>query len=107
MGPLWAEILEHITPVIEDDADREDRAPPPAKLAVYSGFDHTIMQVLSSLGPDVWDGKEWPAYTSMILIEVSEWHNAVFGQELYQSDFFVDDPNSLFHCLVFLHVMNI
>lgn len=72
MGPLWAEILEHITPVIEDEAEREDRAPPPAKLAVYSGFDHTIMQVLSSLGPHVWEGKDWPAYASMILIEVNE-----------------------------------
>ena len=38
--------------------------------AIYSGHDSTVMQVLSALGPNVWDGSEWPAYASMILIEV-------------------------------------
>ena len=32
----------------------------------------TIMQLLASLGEDVWDGLVWPPYASMLLIEVSE-----------------------------------
>jgi hypothetical protein len=71
MGPLWAEILDHITPVLNDEEDNDDRVRPPAKLAVYSGYDSTIMQLLSTLGPNVWNGTEWPPYASMMLIEVS------------------------------------
>ena len=70
MGPLWAEIMDHILPVVNDDSNTNDRTRPPAKLAVYSGHDTTIMAILSSLGPKVWSGKEWPPYASMILIEV-------------------------------------
>jgi hypothetical protein len=68
MGPLWAEILDHITPVLNDEVDTEDRVRPPAKLAIYSGYDSTIMQLLATLG--AWDGTEWPPYASMVLIEV-------------------------------------
>jgi hypothetical protein len=71
MGPLWAKILDHITPVLNGEEDKEDRVRPPAKLAVYSGYDSTIMQLLSTLGPNVWNGTEWPPYASMMLIEVS------------------------------------
>ena len=71
MGPLFADILDHWTPVLMlKDFDGAAMERPPAKLAVYSGYDSTIMQVLSTLGPDVWDGTEWPPYASMILIEV-------------------------------------
>jgi hypothetical protein len=68
MGPLWAEILDHITPVLNDESETEDRVRPPAKLAIYSGYDSTIMQLLATLG--AWNGTEWPPYASMVLIEV-------------------------------------
>jgi hypothetical protein len=69
MGPLWAEIMDHILPVVNED--QEDRGRPPAKLAIYSGHDTTIMMILESLGSKVKANIEWPPYASMILIEVS------------------------------------
>lgn len=66
MGPLWAEILDHIDPVLNEES--EDRPRPPAKLAIYSGYDSTIMEVLASLG--AWAGEVWPPYASMVLLEV-------------------------------------
>lgn len=68
MGPLWAEIMDHILPVVNEDEG--DRGRPPAKLAIYSGHDTTIMMILESLGSKV-KAIEWPPYASMILIEVS------------------------------------
>lgn len=65
MGPMWAEILANIEPIIHAD----DRGPPPNRLALFSGHDTTILPLLISLGPDVWDG-EWPPYASMMIIEV-------------------------------------
>jgi hypothetical protein len=65
MGPLWAEILTNIRPVI----DANDRTPPPNRLALFSGHDTTILPLLVSLGPNVWDGK-WSPYASMMIIEV-------------------------------------
>lgn len=69
IGPLWAEILDHITPVVgQTGSKRVD----PARMAVYSGYDTTIMQLLSSLGEEVWDGLVWPPYASMLLIEIHQ-----------------------------------
>ena len=73
MGPLFAEIFDHIVPVVNDDEEKEDRGRPPAKLAIYSGHDSTIIKVLSALGPEVWKGDVWPPYASMILIEVRKY----------------------------------
>jgi hypothetical protein len=70
MGPLWAEIMDHILPVVNEDQEDADRGRPPAKLAIYSGHDTTIMMILESLGSKV-KAIEWPPYASMILIEVS------------------------------------
>lgn len=68
MGPLWAEIMDHINPVLADEMETQDRPRPPAKLAIYSGYDSTIMEVLASLG--AWEGNHWPPYASMVLLEV-------------------------------------
>jgi hypothetical protein len=70
MGPFFAELMEHILPVVNEEAQYEDRVRPPAKLAIYSGHDSTLAGVLSSLGPRVWNGSEPIAYASMMLIEV-------------------------------------
>jgi len=45
---------------------------PGSKLSLYSAHDSTLMALLASLGPKVWDGTEWPAYASMFLIELYE-----------------------------------
>lgn len=63
MGPLWAEIMDNIRPIIS----KQD--PPPNKLALVSAHDTTLAPLLVSLGPHVWDG-QWPPYASMIIIEV-------------------------------------
>lgn len=68
MGPLWAEIMDHVMPVINNQ--NEDRPRTPAKLALYSGYDSTIMEILASLG--AWEGSEWPPYASMVIIEIHE-----------------------------------
>ena len=62
-GPLWAEILSNINPIIEE----RDRIPP-EKLAIISGHDDTISPLMASLG--IWDKSQWPAYASMLIIEV-------------------------------------
>jgi hypothetical protein len=41
MGPLWAEIMDHIMPVVSDTSEQDDQRPP-SKLAVYSGHDSTV-----------------------------------------------------------------
>lgn len=65
MGPLWSEILENIRSII----DADDGQPLPNHLALISGHDTTILPLLVTLGPDVWDG-QWPPYASMMIIEV-------------------------------------
>lgn len=84
MGPLWAEIMGNINPYLEDSHRRRraqqpttpgERAlknlPPPApQLALFSGHDTTIIPLLTSLGPRVWNLTDWPPYASMVLIEV-------------------------------------
>jgi hypothetical protein len=83
MGPLWAEILEHIIPVIISDDD--DRARPPSKMAVYSGHDTTLIQLLSSLG--VWDPADWPPYASLMLIEIHEMVDDSYDKTMFTSGF--------------------
>jgi hypothetical protein len=88
MGPLWAEILDHITPVLNEEEDAGERVRPPAKLAVYSGYDSTIMQLLSTL--NVWNGtkEEVPPYASMVLIEIHELVDDVaYNKTLFPSKF--------------------
>lgn len=69
MGPLWAEIMGNIDPVVDPSVKPNDHTP--AKFALVSGHDDTIMPLLVSLGPKVWSG-EWPPYASMVLIEVRD-----------------------------------
>jgi hypothetical protein len=69
MGPLWAEIMANINGIIkeEDKLCCPDR--PPTKLALFSGHDTTLIPLLASL--NAWDSV-WPAYASMMLIEIHE-----------------------------------
>jgi hypothetical protein len=68
MAPLWAEIMENIHPIL--DPEEGEREWPPPKLAVFSAHDTTVMPLLASLGPNLWNDTDWPPYASMILIEV-------------------------------------
>ncbi|CAJ1942658.1 unnamed protein product [Cylindrotheca closterium] len=72
IGPLWAEILDHIEPSIAGKNATRSGRHPPAKLAIYSGYDSTIMELLASLGENVWDGLVWPPYASMLIVEIHE-----------------------------------
>jgi hypothetical protein len=67
MGPLWAEIMANINEVV----NKEHYYRNPVKLALFSGHDTTLIPLLASLGPKVWDG-QWPSYASMVLIEIHE-----------------------------------
>jgi hypothetical protein len=69
MGPLWAEIMRNILPIVNKTRDGENNLTPP-KLALFMGHDTTILPLLISLSPDLWDGK-WAPYAAMMIIEVS------------------------------------
>ena len=62
IGPLWAEIMEHIDAVVNNE-----KYP---KLALFSGHDTTIIFLLASLSK-VYDGS-WPPYASKLLLEIHE-----------------------------------
>jgi ubiquitin-like domain-containing CTD phosphatase 1 len=69
MGPLWAEIMRNILPIVNKTRDRKNYMTPP-KLALFMGHDTTILPLLISLSPNLWDGK-WAPYAAMMNIEVS------------------------------------
>ena len=70
MAPLWAEIMENINRFLveEDTAYFEDYPP---RLALFSAHDTTVMPLLASLGPKLWNDTDWAPYASMMIIEVS------------------------------------
>jgi hypothetical protein len=59
---LWAEIMENIYNVLNGTVAT-------SKLALFSGHDTTIMPLLASLGPRVFDRK-WSPYASLLTIEI-------------------------------------
>ena len=68
MAPLWTEIMDNIRPWLQDSNEGDSDAP---KLAIFSGHDTTLMPLLASIGPKLWNEEDWPPYASMLLIEVS------------------------------------
>jgi hypothetical protein len=83
MGPLWAEMSSKMQPFLDDSSKHDSNA----KLALYAGHDTTLMPLLASLGPRVWNG-EWPPYASMMIIELHEVH--IDGQtdsSMYRTNF--------------------
>jgi hypothetical protein len=73
MAPLWAEIMDYITPVIARDGGSGgdgDGDTGPIKFALYSGHDSTIIPLMASLGPRVWNNTDFPYYASMMILEV-------------------------------------
>ena len=70
MAPLWAEIMENINPWLAQN--NAPNAIPAPKLAIFSGHDTTIMPLLASIDPSLWNDTDWAPYASMMLIEVSQ-----------------------------------
>lgn len=63
MGPLWAEIMDTIYQYVANKTMVEPC------LSLIAGHDTTLIPLLVSLGPNVWDGV-WPPYASMMIIEI-------------------------------------
>jgi hypothetical protein len=83
MGPLWADIMDYIYPFIIDD----DEDVPKTSLSIVSGHDSTIVPLLISLGPKVWD-QIHPPYASMIVLELHAINmDGLSNQTIYQSNF--------------------
>jgi len=72
LGPLWYEIMKNINAYLKEDDD--DVAVTAPRLALFAGHDTTLMPLLASLGPHLWNDTDWPPYASMILIEVRYMH---------------------------------
>ncbi|KAL3916551.1 MAG: hypothetical protein SGILL_005127 [Bacillariaceae sp.] len=88
LGPLWFEILQNINPYLEADTsngDAENLAAP--KLALIAGHDTTIMPLLASLGPTLWNDTAWPPYASMMNIELHELIDGQSDTSVYGSNF--------------------
>jgi len=86
MGPMWAEIMENILPIISPE-NSHDRGMPRNRLALFSGHDSTILPLLATLGPNVWDGIEWTPYASMLLLEIHEFIDGQTDKNVYTSDY--------------------
>ena len=89
MGPLWAEILPNLQYAAGRISKNDICCPPrpPSKLAIFSGHDTTLMPLLASLGPRVFDGT-WPPYASMIAIEMHQVNlDGTKDKQLYPTDY--------------------
>lgn len=81
MGPLWYDIISKMASVIPksvipSNIKARDIPNPGPKLNLFSAHDTTLLPILATLGPDVWDGKEWTPYASMIVVELHQIHNS-------------------------------
>jgi len=87
MAPLWAEIMDNIYYFVDKDSIPGSNFSSP-KLALFSGHDTTIMPLLASLGPKLWNDTDWAPYASMFIIEVHELIDVgLTNQSVYTTDF--------------------
>ena len=84
MGPLWLEIMSNIFQIVDSTNHPTTSGMPPPKLALFSGHDTTLMPILATLGEQVWSGKEWSPYASMLQIEI---HKLLDNDERYPSGY--------------------
>eukprot|EP00986_Skeletonema_menzelii_P012906 scaffold7298_cov150-Skeletonema_menzelii.AAC.6 len=84
MGPLWLEIMSNILQIVDSTNHPTTSGMPPPKLALFSGHDTTLMPILATLGEQVWSGKEWSPYASMLQIEI---HKLLDTDERYTSGY--------------------
>ena len=87
MAPLWMEILTTINGILQEEPEVCCPKRPPSKLALFSGHDTTLMPILATLGPRVFDGI-WAPYASMILIEIHKINlDGGKDSQVYESDY--------------------
>jgi len=86
MGPLWYEILDKIQATTNHTSISES-SDPIAKLTLVSAHDSTISQLMSSLGPKVWNASDWPPYASMMIVETHEIVGGSPNRSIFASDF--------------------
>lgn len=80
MAPLWTEIMQFILPFVnESNVDRK------IPFALFSGHDSTLLPMLVSLGPRVWDQKH-PPYASMIIIEIHKLTDKKSNKTIFKSN---------------------
>lgn len=60
--------MENINPYLEQ-SDPSGGTPAP-RFALFSGHDTTVMPLLASIDPGLWNDTDWAPYASMMLIEV-------------------------------------
>jgi len=71
MGPLWAEILESNQ-----------------TFALFSAHDSTVYPLMTCLGEKIWNATDFPAYASMMIIEIHEVkHKQTGGAKSHPSEF--------------------
>jgi hypothetical protein len=92
LGPLWYEIMQNINPYLEGTSDSQHNEQPQVELtapkfALFSGHDTTIMPLLASLGPKLWNDTDWAPYASMMLIELHELIDGRSDSTIYSSNF--------------------
>lgn len=74
MGPLWRDVLDDIR-LCQWQSNLSTTARNAPRLALYSGHDSTISQLLASLGTKVWKETDSVAYASLLVLEVYESHH--------------------------------
>jgi Histidine phosphatase superfamily (branch 2) len=90
MGPLWAEILDILSPITNSKTTHS--AMPTNKLHLISGHDSTIIPLLASIG--VWSMEndndnsfDWPPYATMVLLELHQLQEGESDSKVYSSPF--------------------
>lgn len=82
IGPLWAEI--HANLAVAADKGAEVGSFP--AFALFSAHDSTILQLMSSLGPLVFNATDFPPYASMMIIEIHEIAGGFPDRDIFPSD---------------------
>jgi hypothetical protein len=69
LGPLWYEIMRNMNRFLLESEIDSTAAP---KFALFAGHDTTIMPLLASLGPNLWNDTDWAPYASMLVMELHQ-----------------------------------
>jgi len=67
MGPLWAEIMDNINPIVTEEDHH-----PLTRMAIFSAHDDTVSSLLATLG--LLNDTHWPPYAAMLNLELHEMH---------------------------------
>jgi hypothetical protein len=85
IGPLWYEIVQQLQSVMAATTTSSSVVVPP-KLHVISGHDTTVMPLLAALDPNLWSDTEWPAYASLLVLELWERQQQLQQRKVEEED---------------------